>query len=48
MVRTLNIRHLGALVGRFAFLLHKAGEINHEGHEGHEEFALTKSLREAG
>jgi len=45
MTEALNVRHLRAHFGRFAFFLHSVGgEINHEAHEGHGEFRFVLSL----
>jgi len=40
MTQTFDVGHLGAHFGSFAFFFHLfGGEINREGHEGHENFA---------
>src|SRR5438132_13026656 len=47
MTKTLDVCHLRAGLGSFAFFLHPiGGEINHEEHEGHGEFRFV--LRTAG
>jgi hypothetical protein len=42
MPKTFDIRHLLALFQSFAFLVHERPvKINHEGLEGHKEFAVS-------